>query len=74
MTGRPADSGRTAGRGTHLGDLLGIPASGKQVTMEGITILRIEEGKIVERWGRIDALGLLQQLGVIPPLGTPVAP
>ncbi len=64
---------RIQGRGTHNGDFLGIPATGKQVTMEGITIFRIEGGKIVERWGRIDALGLLQQMGVIPPMGPPVA-
>jgi steroid delta-isomerase-like uncharacterized protein len=63
---------RIWGRGTHLGDFLGIPATGKQVTMDGITIFRIEDGKIVERWGRVDALGLLQQMGVIPPLGPPV--
>ncbi len=65
---------RVRGRGTHLGDFLGIPATGKQVTMEGITIHRILDGRIVEHWAQLDAVGLLQQLGVIPPMGTPIAP
>ena len=54
-------------RGTHKGDLMGIPPTGKQLTFTGMTILRIESGKIVERWVNWDALGVMQQLGVIPP-------
>jgi steroid delta-isomerase-like uncharacterized protein len=53
-------------RGTHQGELLGIPATGKPVTVPGITIYRIVGGKIVEERGEEDGLGLLQQLGVVP--------
>jgi steroid delta-isomerase-like uncharacterized protein len=53
-------------RGTHQGELMGIPATGKQVTITGTTIDRIVNGKIAERWGSFDQMGLLQQLGVIP--------
>jgi len=48
---------------------MGIPPTGKQVTMTGITILRFAGGKCVERWSEADFLGLLQQLGVVPPMG-----
>ncbi len=57
---------RWTGRGTHQGDFAGIPATGKQVTITGITIDRIEGGKIVESWNEYNQLGLLQQLGAIP--------
>lgn len=57
---------RWTARGTHTGALMNTPPTGKQVTMKGIDILRNEDGKIVERWGEFDALGMLQQLGVIP--------
>jgi predicted ester cyclase len=56
-------------RGTHRGDLMGIPPTGKAVTMALIDINRIEGGQLVERWGEADTLGLLQQLGVIPAPG-----
>lgn len=52
--------------GTHDGDFLGIPASGNEVSIEGIDINRIEDGKLAEHWGQMDSLGLMQQLGVIP--------
>lgn len=48
--------------GTHRDTFQGIPASGRVVSMRGIDVLRIEEGRIVERWGSADELGLLQQL------------
>ena len=54
------------GRGTHQGDLLGIPPTGKQVTASAVLTLRIVDGVIVEDWLDGDKLGLLQQLGVIP--------
>jgi steroid delta-isomerase-like uncharacterized protein len=57
---------RWTGRGTHQGELMGIPASGKQVTVTGISIDRIEGGQIVESWNNWDTLGMLQQLGVVP--------
>lgn len=56
-------------RGTHKGPVMGIPATGKVITLTGITIDRIAGGQIVERWNQMDALGMLQQLGVVPPPG-----
>ncbi len=53
-------------RGTHQGNLMGIPPTGKQVTVTGIIINRIVGGKSEEGWLNFDALGLLQQLGVVP--------
>ena len=56
-------------RGTHKGELMGIPATGKQVTTSGISILRVANGKIAEQWDSFDNLGMLQQIGVIPTMG-----
>jgi steroid delta-isomerase-like uncharacterized protein len=53
-------------RGTHQGDLMGIPPTGKQVSLTMTSIDRFEAGKCVESWGDADALGFLQQLGAIP--------
>jgi len=53
--------------GKHTGDFLGIPATGKEVTMTGIAVHRIANGKIVEHWGQNDVIGLFQQLGAFPP-------
>lgn len=52
--------------GTHQGDFMGIPATGKKVAFTGNTILSFSKGKCVERWNNVDQLGLMQQLGVIP--------
>ncbi len=57
---------RYTGQGTHQGDFAGIPATGRQVTVTGISIDRIEGGKIVETWNQLDQVGMLQQLGAIP--------
>jgi steroid delta-isomerase-like uncharacterized protein len=54
-------------RGTHQGDFVGIPPTSKQVTMQGIDILRVENGKVTELWGQEDMLGLMQQLGAFSP-------
>lgn len=56
-------------RGTHTGDLMGISPTGKQVTVTGINIVRIVNGKAVEGWQNGDTLGMLQQLGVVPAPG-----
>ena len=56
-------------RGTHQGSLLGIPPTGKSVTVTGIAITHIANGKAVELWINDDELGLLQQLGVVPAIG-----
>ena len=53
-------------RATHQGEFMGIPPTGKVVTMTGIYIARIAGGKYVEDSGIEDQLGLLQQLGAIP--------
>lgn len=53
-------------RATHRGEFMGIPATGNRVTFEGITVLRFEGGKCVERWQSADMLGLMQQLGAFP--------
>jgi len=57
---------RWTGRGTHKGELMGIPPTGKQVTVSGITISHVKNGKVVEEWSNWDTLGMLQQLGVVP--------
>jgi steroid delta-isomerase-like uncharacterized protein len=56
-------------RGTHKGDLSGIAPTGKQFAISGISIARIANGKMAEGWVNWDALGLMQQLGVVPELG-----
>jgi predicted ester cyclase len=55
-------------RGTHKGDLSGIAPTGKPFTISGVTIVRLANGKMVEGWVNWDALGLMQQLGVVPEL------
>jgi steroid delta-isomerase-like uncharacterized protein len=57
---------RWSARGTHKGHQLGVPPTGKEVTMTGLTMVRLEDGKVREAWGGFDALGLLQQLDVLP--------
>ena len=51
--------------GTHKGEYQGIAPTGKRVTVTGITISRIEGGKVVEEWEEFDRLGLMQQLGLV---------
>jgi steroid delta-isomerase-like uncharacterized protein len=55
----------------HSGPFMGIPPTGKRLKISGVDIFRVENGKIVESWAYADALGMLQQLGVIPPMGPP---
>lgn len=50
-------------RATHTGDFLGIPASGKRVAVDEIQIVRVKDGKIVERRSVIDTINLLAQIG-----------
>jgi steroid delta-isomerase-like uncharacterized protein len=51
--------------GTHTGDFMGIPPTGRSVSFTGMYIARIANGKIVEHWGAEDGVSLLQQLGVL---------
>jgi steroid delta-isomerase-like uncharacterized protein len=60
---------RWTSRGTHSGDLAGLPPTGRNISSTGITIDRIVEGKVVESWTQWDNLGLMQQLGVGAPAG-----
>jgi steroid delta-isomerase-like uncharacterized protein len=57
---------RWSAHGTHKGELMGIPATGKQVTITGIAVDRFENGQSVEHWEIFDQMGLMQQMGVIP--------
>jgi steroid delta-isomerase-like uncharacterized protein len=50
--------------GTQDGPLMGIPASGKKVRIRGMQISKFKDGKMVERWGSSDQLGILQQIGL----------
>jgi len=52
--------------GTHRGSVMGETPTGQEVALRGVNIFRITGGKITERWGRLDDLGLLQQLGLGP--------
>ena len=54
---------------THKKEWQGILATGKKIVVTGNCIFRVKDGKIVEHWEHMNLLGLLQQLGVIPPLG-----
>jgi steroid delta-isomerase-like uncharacterized protein len=56
-------------RGTHQGDFMGIPATGNRVTMEAIHIYHFREGRLAEHWVARDDLGMMQQLGAVPPTG-----
>ncbi len=60
---------RWTARGTHQGAFRGIPATGKQAVVTGISISRAADGKFIEGWTNFDALGLLQQLGAVPSMG-----
>jgi predicted ester cyclase len=53
--------------GTHRGEFMDIPPTGREIGLGGITILRFENGRCVERWSQVDMLGLLAQLGAVPP-------
>jgi steroid delta-isomerase-like uncharacterized protein len=57
--------GRWSATGTHTGQHAGVAPTGKRIAIGGITIYRIEAGKIVEAWEQLDMLGMWQQLGVV---------
>jgi predicted ester cyclase len=65
---------RITGSGRHVGPFLGVPATNKVVTMSGIAIHRVADGRLVEHWGQVDALGLLTQLGAVPAPPAPPTP
>jgi predicted ester cyclase len=53
-------------RGRHEGEFMGSPATGREIELNGITIMRFRDGRVVERWSQADTLGLLVQLGAVP--------
>ena len=55
--------------GTHKGEFMGVPPTGKSVSFGVIDIIRIAGGKFVEHWGQMDMMGMMQQLGAIPTPG-----
>jgi len=55
--------------GTHRGEFMGVPATNKKVSVDGMTIHHIANGKIMDSYSNWDALGMMQQLGVVPPFG-----
>jgi steroid delta-isomerase-like uncharacterized protein len=59
---------RFAARGTHRGPFLGVAPTGREVTYAGLDMNRVRDGRIVESWVHYDALGLLQQLGIVAPI------
>ena len=65
-----AEEDRVAARvtisGTHQGEMLGIPPTGKRVEVSSIDIIRFEDGKAAEHWGETDVMAMMQQLGVVP--------
>ena len=65
--------GRFVYRGTHTGDLMGIPATGKPVEMRSIDIWRVQNGMFVEHWDELNLMQMFQQIGALPPLGGPEA-
>jgi predicted ester cyclase len=58
---------RARATGTHEGEFMGMPATGRRVDVQLIDIIRFgEDGLALEHWGVLDALGMMQQLGAIP--------
>ncbi len=53
-------------QGTHTGEFMGVPATGKTIQVRGMEIWRVANGKIVERWGVIDSGAVMVQLGMVP--------
>jgi len=57
---------RFTAAGTHQGEVMGVAPTGATVSLPGINIWRLRDGRIVERWGLLDELSFLKQLGVVP--------
>ena len=60
------EAGHVVLSGTHTGEFLGVPASGKSVQFSSADIIRIQDGKVAEHWGSSDTLSLMQQIGAVP--------
>ena len=59
-------AGRYTIRGTHSGELMGVPGSGNKVELGGQSFFRFQDGKVVERWQAMDGAALLTQIGALP--------
>jgi steroid delta-isomerase-like uncharacterized protein len=57
---------RSTMSGTHQGEFMGMPPSGKRFAVTGIDIVRIRDGRVTDHWGVMDAMKMMQQLGAIP--------
>jgi predicted ester cyclase len=57
---------RFTASGTHKAEIFGIAPAATECSVDGINIFRVRDGKVVERWGRLDELGMMRQLGVVP--------
>jgi steroid delta-isomerase-like uncharacterized protein len=57
---------RAVSRGTHQGEMMGLPPTGKQVQIDEIHIVRVKDGKMTEHWGLVDQAALMAQLGLTP--------
>ena len=57
---------RVTMRGTHVGEFMGVSATGKKIEVTVMDIFRFADGKVVEHWGVTDAMAMMQQLGAIP--------
>lgn len=57
---------RMTWEGTQEGEFMGIPPSGKRMSIGVIDIIRVADGQLVEHWGQMDSMGLMQQLGAMP--------
>jgi predicted ester cyclase len=64
---------RLSVRATHTGPMMGMPPTGKPIAISELHLYRIEGGRVAERWGLFDALGMLQQIGAVPAPGAPPA-
>jgi steroid delta-isomerase-like uncharacterized protein len=52
--------------GTHEGEFMGVPASGRPVRIQGMEFFRVAEGKVAERWGTVDVMTMMVQVGALP--------
>jgi steroid delta-isomerase-like uncharacterized protein len=59
-------SARVTMTGTHQGEFMGMPPSGKRIEVEGIDIVRVRDGQATEHWGVTDTMTMMQQLGAVP--------
>ena len=59
-------AGAMTTEGTQTGVFMGIPASDKKISITEMHMVRVADGKVVEHWGVTDAMGMMQQLGVMP--------